>query len=62
MPEYVMEFDVDENGKLINARRKEELLRCKDCAFCSIDKLFHMHWCGGRMVNPNGYCNERRRR
>lgn len=31
MPEFIMEFDVDENGKLINARRKEEIIRCGDC-------------------------------
>ena len=25
MPEYIMEYDIDENGKLINAKRKEEV-------------------------------------
>jgi hypothetical protein len=24
MPEYIMQFDVDDTGKLINARRKEK--------------------------------------
>ena len=27
-----MQYDIDETGKLINARRKEKVMRCKDCA------------------------------
>ena len=31
MPEYVMQYDLDDTDKLINAKRKEEIVRCKDC-------------------------------
>lgn len=60
MPEYVMEFDVDETGKLINARRKEELVRCRDCINRQYDSIFHIGWCKGTAVKPNGYCDEGR--
>jgi hypothetical protein len=62
MPEYIMEFDLDDTGKLINARRNEEIVRCRDCAFCSLDKQFMLHWCDGYTVKPDGYCNAGRRR
>lgn len=37
MKEYIMQYDLDENGKLINAQRKEELVRCKDCKWWGYD-------------------------
>ena len=58
MPEYIMQYDLDEFGKLINARRKEELVRCKDCAKCVKDNAFHAYWCEGSIVRPDGYCDE----
>lgn len=31
MPEVVMQYDLDESGKMVNLVRKEEIVRCKDC-------------------------------
>ena len=61
MPECVIEYDLDETGKMMNLRRREEVVRCRECVFCNVDRLFHMHWCRGRMVRPYGYCNEGRK-
>ena len=60
MPEYIMSFDLDENGKLINAKRKEKLTRCEDCINHQYDALFNIAWCKWRAVKPNGYCYEGR--
>lgn len=56
MPEYIMEYDIDETGKLINARRKEKLTRCKDCGFCVRDECCRV----GHVVKSDGYCYEGR--
>lgn len=61
MPEYIMEYDIDDTGKLINARRKEKLTRCKDCMNRQYDAIFNIAWCKGKAVKPNGYCDEGRR-
>lgn len=58
MPEYIMQYDVDETGKLINARRKEELVRCRDCINRQHDTIFNISWCKGQAVKPDGYCDE----
>lgn len=53
MPEYIMEYDIDENGKLINAKRKEEVIRCSDCGFCVRCECSRT----GRFTKPCGYCD-----
>ena len=60
MPEYIMQYDVDDTGKLINARRKEKLTRCKDCINRQYDSIFHVGWCKGKAVKPDGFCDEGR--
>ena len=37
MPEVVMQYDLDESGKMVNLRRKEEIVRCKECAHRDAD-------------------------
>lgn len=37
MPEVIMEYDLDETGKMINLVRKEEVVRCKECAHRDTD-------------------------
>lgn len=61
MPEYIMEYDIDETGKLINARRKEKLIRCKDCINHQYDAIFNIAWCNGQAVKPDGYCDAGKR-
>ena len=56
MPEFIMEYDLDENGKLINARRKEQIIRCNGCGFCVRDECCR----DGHIVKANGYCDEGR--
>lgn len=56
MPEFIMEFDVDETGKLINARRKEEIVRCRDCTFHRTSNE-QLSWCDDDPTKPDGYCN-----
>lgn len=56
MPEYIMQFDVDDTGKLINARRKEKLTRCKDCGFRVRDECCRV----GHVAKMEGYCDEGR--
>lgn len=41
MAEVVMQYDLDESGKMVNLVRKEEIVRCKDCK----------HW-----ERNDGYC------
>ena len=60
MPEYIMQYDVDDTGKLIKARRKEELIRCRECINRQYDVIFNIAWCKGKAVKPNGYCDEGR--
>ena len=62
MPEYIMQYDIDDTGKLIKARRKEELVRCRDCMNRQHDTIFNISWCNGKAVKPDGYCNAGRRR
>lgn len=50
-----MQYDVDENGKFINARRKEEITRCKDCIYR--DEVFNECWCDEHITKPNGFCD-----
>lgn len=58
MIEYIMRFDTDENGKLINARRMEKIVRCCNCENVEYDELFSDYWCNGRVVKPDGFCRE----
>ena len=57
MPEYIMSYNLDENGKLIKARRKEELTRCKDCGFRIKSECNRV----GQTVKPDDFCSEGRR-
>lgn len=34
-----------------------EVVRCKDCANCEHDTIFHQYWCGANEVVPDGFCN-----
>ena len=56
MREYIMRFNEDDSGKLVNARRMEHVVRCKDCPRVSKDVLFGMWWCNGHIVKPDGFC------
>ena len=58
MIEYIMRFDEDDSGKLINAKRMEHVVRCKDCPRVSKDVLFDMWWCNGHIVKPDGFCDK----
>lgn len=49
MVEYIMQFDIDDSGKLINARRKEEVIRCEDC------KHYHYDDCDRYADETLGY-------
>lgn len=60
MTEYIMRFDTDENGKLINARRMEQVVRCCNCENVEYDEIFSDYWCKGRVVKPDGYCEKGR--
>ena len=67
MIEYVMRYDIDDAGKFINARRQEELVRCRDCKFLFTDsgcplRTFRTHklddFCSyGESKNMVHYCN-----
>ena len=56
MPEVIMEYDLDETGKIINLVRKEDVTRCKDCGFCVRDECCRV----GHVVKPYGFCCEGR--
>lgn len=58
MIEYIMRFDEDDSGKLINARRKEEVIRCRDCINHQYDAIFNIAWCNGQAVKPDGFCEK----
>lgn len=58
MPEVVMQYDLDESGKMVNLRRKEEVTRCKNCGLCVRDECCNV----GHVVKPDGFCREGRRR
>lgn len=56
MIEYIMRFDEDDSGKLINARRMGQVVRCRNCENVEYNELFSDYWCNGRVVKPNGFC------
>lgn len=58
MIEYIMRFDKDDSDKLINARRMEQVVRCRNCENVEYDELFSDYWCNGRVVKPNGFCEK----
>ena len=58
MVEYIMRFDKDDSGKLINARRVGKIVRCMNCERVEFDELFSDFWCDGRVVKPNGFCEK----
>lgn len=58
MPEVIMEYDLNETGKMINMRRKETIVRCEKCEQSHKDTIFNGLWCNGRLKNPNGFCEE----
>lgn len=62
MPEVVMQYDLDESGKMVNLVRKEEVTRCKECWNVHVDTIFGGYWCNGRLVKPDGFCREGERR
>lgn len=58
MPEYIMSFDLDENGKLINARRQEEVVRCGECKHWYMDADVGKACEFTNMSQPHdGFCN-----
>ena len=65
MIEYIMAYNLDDTGKLINAKRREELIRCIDCENYQIglthnsSNQYDRHYCVilGRMLTPNDYCS-----
>lgn len=38
------------------------VIRCKDCARCSIDTVYHDYWCDGKKVWKDHYCGYAERR
>lgn len=54
MPEVIMEYDLDETGKMVNLRQKEEIVRCKECGFCVRGECCRT----GYTAKPIGYCDE----
>ena len=38
-------------------KEKEKLIHCKDCAMYEEGKRSDGHWCRGRKVKRNGYCD-----
>ena len=56
MIEYIMAYNLDDTGKLINAKRREELIRCIDC---NSSDQYNRHYCVilGGMFTPNDYCS-----
>ena len=39
-----------------------ENIRCKDCAKCQIDDIYHDYWCEGKKVWENHFCGYAERR
>lgn len=46
MQEYIMSYNLDDTGKLINAKRIQRLIRCKKCIYADFYTA----------VNGNRYC------
>lgn len=60
MIEYVMRYNIDETGKMINARRMEELIRCKNCrnfGFCKDNGCKDNDFCSYANKKVEHYCN-----
>ena len=57
MVEYIMQYDTDEFGKLINARRKEEVVRCADCVNLQTHDGFGECVLHYTVKKPDGYCD-----
>jgi len=65
MIEYIMAYNLDDTGKLINAKRREELIRCIDCNNYQKDwtpipsDQYDRHYCSilDGMFAPNDYCS-----
>ncbi len=39
-----------------------EIIRCKDCAKCQIDDVYHDYWCDGKKVWKEHFCGYAERR
>ena len=61
MPEYIMHFDIDDCGKWINAKRKQKIIRCKDCMefdFCEKQGCKENDFCSyAKEKKEKHYCN-----
>lgn len=58
MPEYIMSFETDDSGKLINGKRKEEVVRCKECKHWYMDADTGMACEYTQLSQPHdGFCN-----
>lgn len=39
-----------------------EVVRCRDCKYCSHDVIFSQHWCVGRLVDLDDFCSRGERK
>ena len=39
-----------------------EVVRCKDCRYCSNDEMFDEMWCNGKRVSADWFCADGERR
>ena len=68
MSEYVMDYSgwaegipIDEYLKVrdaMHARKREEIVRCRDCKHYTEDEMEYYHFCGSwcEQVEPDGFC------
>lgn len=62
MPEVIMQYEEYE-GKMISLKRREELVRCGECAHYVDSGVKDVRMCEItlRVKSANGYCNESNR-
>lgn len=68
MSEYVMEYDGWAEGipiceylkvrDTMHSRKREEIVRCRDCKHYTEDEMEYYHFCGSwcEQVEPDGFC------
>lgn len=58
MSEYIIEVEYDTFNGTFTQKRREEIVRCRDCKHYTDDEMEYYHYCGSwcEQVTPDGFC------
>ena len=58
MSEYIIEINYDTLNGTFSQKRREEIVRCRDCKHYTDDEMEYYHYCGSwcEQVTHYGFC------